>query len=103
MTYEVRLINFTRAIIAAAVITVAGSSVASAAPIVRYQGTPTYPINPFVRYMHAPPRPPAPRYQITMADVMRAQAAGWHKVLGRAPFGANGAGTAMLMTDGTVL
>jgi hypothetical protein len=34
---------------------------------------------------------------------MRARAAGWQKVHGRAPFGSNGAGTALLMTDGTVM
>lgn len=97
------MINLTWPIVAAAAIAVAGSSVASAAPIVRYTGMLTYPNRPFVRYAHTPPRPPAPRYQITTADVTRARAAGWQKVRGRAPFGANGAGTALLMTDGTVM
>jgi len=54
-------------------------------------------------YRHTPPRPPVPRHQITTADVMRARAAGWQKVAGRAPFGTNGAGTELLMTDGTVM
>jgi hypothetical protein len=78
--------------IAAVFIAVAGFSIASAAPGIS-----------FIPYVHAPPRPPVPRYQITAVDVMRAQAAGWQKVVGRAPFGANGAGTALLMTDGTVM
>ncbi len=59
--------------------------------------------NPFIRYAHTPPRPPAPRYRITMADVLRARAGGWQKVEGTSRFGANGAGTALLMTDGTVM
>jgi hypothetical protein len=55
------------------------------------------------RYVHTPPRPPAPRYRITMADVLRARAGGWQQVEATSPFGANGAGTALLMTDGTVM
>lgn len=53
--------------------------------------------------MHTPPRPPAPTVRITMADVMRARAGGWQQVAATPPFGANGAGTALLMTDGTVM
>jgi hypothetical protein len=34
---------------------------------------------------------------------MRARAGGWQQIVAPAPFGANGAGTALLMTDGTVM
>ncbi|HEY5096192.1 MAG TPA: hypothetical protein VII69_13835 [Candidatus Eremiobacteraceae bacterium] len=35
--------------------------------------------------------------------MMRARAGGWQQVTANPPFGANGAGTALLMTDGTVM
>jgi hypothetical protein len=41
--------------------------------------------------------------RITMSDVLRARAGGWQQIVAPAPFGANGAGTALLMTDGTVM
>ncbi|HEV3155182.1 MAG TPA: hypothetical protein VGZ02_15340 [Candidatus Baltobacteraceae bacterium] len=54
-------------------------------------------------YRHTPPRPPAPRVFITDADRAAAAAAGWTAVAGTAPFGTNGAGTPLLLTDGTIL
>lgn len=97
--------SITRPLVAAAFVAFVGTSIAFAAPAIRYQGMPTYayPTRPFMGFAHAPPRPPAPTYRITEADVLRARANGWQKVVGTAPFGANGAGTALLMTDGTVL
>jgi hypothetical protein len=91
-----------RLVAAAALIAVANLAAASAAPIVRYPGASVY-TRPFVHFVHTPPRPPAPTVRITMADVMRARAGGWQNVIASAPFGANGAGTALLMTDGTVM
>ncbi|MDP9111665.1 MAG: hypothetical protein M3M96_08535 [Candidatus Eremiobacteraeota bacterium] len=52
---------------------------------------------------HAPPNPPAQVSPVTAADVAAARAGGWRRVTSTAPFGANGAGTALLMTDGTVM
>ena len=52
---------------------------------------------------HAPPHPPAPTGPVTAADRNAARAGGWKPVSATAPFGANGAGTPLLMTDGTVL
>ena len=52
---------------------------------------------------HDPPRPPKHVYAVTSADRIRAASAGWQQVIAPAPFGANGAGTALLMTDGTVM
>ena len=49
-----------------------------------------------------PPRPPVPTHRVTIADVMRARAAGWQQVEAPSPFCKNGAGTEMLMTDGSV-
>jgi len=97
------LIIPSRLLIAAAVVAIANSAVASAAPLVRIAGLPMYMSRPVTRYVHTPPRPPAPRYRITMADVLRARAGGWQQVEATSPFGANGAGTALLMTDGTVM
>src|SRR5471030_2673970 len=54
-------------------------------------------------FNHTPPRPPEPTVRITMADVMRARAGGWQQVAAASPFGSNGAGTALLMTDGTIM
>ena len=97
------MISLTRPVVAAAIVAVASTSIAFAAPIARYGGMPIYQTRTLMRYTHTPPRPPAPRHQITMADILRARAAGWQKVAHRAPFGTNGAGTALLMTDGTVM
>jgi hypothetical protein len=77
-------------LIAAAFIVAAVSSIASANPTARVFG-------------HPPPRPPAPTHRVTYADVLRAQAGGWRQVEAPAPFGANGAGTELLMTDGSVM
>jgi hypothetical protein len=92
-----------RLLAAAAFIAIANSAIASASPIVHYSGTPIYQPRPVVRFLHAPPRPPAPTHLITMADVMRARAGGWQQVEARSPFGSDGAGTELLMTDGTVM
>lgn len=92
-----------RLLVAAAFIAVANSTVASATPLIRNAGQSMYTARPFLRYEHTPPRPPAPRYRITMADVMRSRAGGWQQVTNASFFGANGAGTALLMTDGTVM
>src|ERR1700682_4598074 len=100
---EDHLIIPSRLLVAAACIAITNSTVASATPLVRNAGPSVFAARPVMRYAHTPPRPPAPRYRVTMADVMRARAGGWQKVEGRAPFGANGAGTALLMTDGTVM
>ena len=91
-----------RVVIAAALIAGASSSIASASPIVRY---PIYPsqVRATFRLGHAPPRPPAQTHRVTFADVMRSRAAGWQQVRAASPFGANGAGTELLMTDGSVM
>ncbi len=52
---------------------------------------------------HEPPRPPVPTGPVPSADRAQARAGGWQPVSAAAPFGANGAGTAVLMTDGTVM
>jgi hypothetical protein len=50
-----------------------------------------------------PAHPPRRRHQITGADRARARAGGWQPIASTAPFDSNGPGTAMLMTDGTVM
>lgn len=50
-----------------------------------------------------PPRPPKPRVRITAAARALSLSAGWQQVAAASPFGVNGAGTALLMTDGTVM
>ena len=50
-----------------------------------------------------PAHPPQRRHQITGADRARARAGGWQPIASTAPFDSNGPGTAMLMTDGTVM
>jgi hypothetical protein len=97
------LIIPTRILVAAAIIAIASSSVASATPLYHNAIPSVYAARSMMRFAHAPPRPPAPRYRITMADVMRARAGGWQQVEAASPFGMNGAGTALLMTDGTVM
>lgn len=52
---------------------------------------------------HAPPRPPIPTHAVTLSDVLRAQAGGWRRLTAPCPFGQNGAGTPILLTDGTVM
>ena len=96
------MIISSRILFAAAFIAAANFAVATASPISRNPGASIY-ARPFVRLVHTPPRPPAPTVRITMADVMRARAGGWQQVVASAPFGSNGAGTALLMTDGTVM
>jgi hypothetical protein len=56
----------------------------------------------FLRLRHTPPRPPARRHQVTAAMRSRARNAGWQPLTAAAPF-VNGAGSEILMTDGTVL
>ncbi|MBV9232916.1 MAG: hypothetical protein JO030_02635 [Candidatus Eremiobacteraeota bacterium] len=53
-------------------------------------------------FRHTPAYPPKPRHRITSADRARALAAGWTPVSSKAAW-TNGAGTEILMTDGTVL
>ncbi len=55
-----------------------------------------------LHFRHTPAYPPKPRRRITSADRARALAAGWTPVASKAPW-TNGAGTEILMTDGTVL
>lgn len=91
-----------RLLVAAAFVAVASSAVAFASPIVRSPQSSVFMTRPSTVFVHAPPRPPMPRVRVTMADVFRARAAGWQQVNAPAPFGTNGAGTALLMTDGTI-
>lgn len=51
---------------------------------------------------HTPPRPPAPAPHAIPDQVPNA-AGRWQSVAAASPFGSNGAGTALLMTDGTVM
>ena len=76
-----------RFVIASALIAVASPSTASANA---------------VRFW-PPPRPPIPTHRVTFDDVMRARAGGWQRVEAPSPFGQNGAGTELLMTDGSVM
>ncbi|MBV8197968.1 MAG: hypothetical protein JO263_07520, partial [Candidatus Eremiobacteraeota bacterium] len=55
-----------------------------------------------LHFRHTPAYPPKPRHRITSADRARALAAGWTPVSKTAPW-TNGAGTEILMTDGTVM
>jgi hypothetical protein len=57
---------------------------------------------PFLRLGHTPARPPVRKYKVTAAMRARAKAGGWQELNAPGPF-AEGAGTEMLMTDGTVL
>ena len=95
--------SLARFLIAGAVIMVVNSSAASAAPMGAHPGPGLYATRAFVRYVHTPPRPPAPTVRITTADRMRAMAGGWQPIAARSLFGPNGAGTPILMTDGTVM
>jgi hypothetical protein len=54
-----------------------------------------------VRYRHTPPFPPPLRHKVTAADRARALAGGWQPVH-QAAF-PTGAGTELLMTDGTIM
>jgi hypothetical protein len=56
----------------------------------------------FLRLGHTPPRPPPHRHVITSAMRERAKAGGWEELANSAPW-ANGPGSQILMTDGTVL
>jgi len=84
-----------RILIAAALFAAIDPSIASANPTMRY--------STIMQVGHAPPRPPASSHRVTFADVIRARAAGWQQVEAPSPFGLNGAGTELLMTDGTVM
>jgi hypothetical protein len=53
-------------------------------------------------YMHTPPYPPPRRHVITARERARSLAAGWQELAASPPF-AEGAGTELLLTDGTVL
>jgi hypothetical protein len=57
---------------------------------------------PFAHIRHTPPLPPPIRHRVTAADRERARAGGWQPVTSQGPF-AGGAGTELLMTDGTVM
>lgn len=57
----------------------------------------------FLRLAHTPPRPPAKRHQITSAMRARARAGGWEPLSAAPPAFSNGAGTELLLTDGSVL
>ncbi len=56
----------------------------------------------FLRIGHTPARPPKRTHAITAAMRERAKAGGWQELTAAGPF-SNGAGTEILMTDGTVL
>ena len=56
----------------------------------------------FLRIGHAPALPPPRRHKITGVERARSRAGGWQQVASTAPF-TGGPGTAMLMTDGTVM
>jgi hypothetical protein len=56
----------------------------------------------FLRLERTPPRPPPHRHKITAAMRERAKAGGWAQ-LANSPAWENGAGSELLMTDGTVL
>ena len=91
-----------RIVMAAAILVSSASSVASASPTVGNQPFMYQPLFAGV-FGHTPPRPPVPTHRVTFADVMRARAGGWQQVIAPAPFGNNGAGTELLMTDGSVM
>ena len=90
------------AIVLAAIIAAVSSSNASASPT-NHALPYAFFARPVIRFQHTPPRPPRPTHVITYEDVMRARAAGWQQVEAKSPFGANGAGTELLMTDGSVM
>ncbi len=54
-------------------------------------------------FQRTPAHPPARTHRITASNRALAFSAGWQPVAQPAPFGVNGAGTALLMTDGTVM
>lgn len=55
-----------------------------------------------LHFRHTPPYPPPLRHHVTAADRQRSQQGGWQEVSSE-PQWQNGAGTQLLMTDGTVL
>ncbi len=95
--------SFVRLALFAAGCAAATASVAAANPTARVPGYAYFFGRPALPYRHTPARPPAPRVRITNADRINAKAGGWQPVTAPAPFGANGGGTALLMTDGTVM
>ncbi len=56
----------------------------------------------FKHIKHTPARPPKHRHNVTSADRAHALAAGWQPVTQSAPW-TNGAGSELLLTDGTVM
>lgn len=56
----------------------------------------------FLRIMHTPARPPARRHQVTAAMRINAKKGGWQELAAAGPF-SNGAGSELLLTDGTVM
>jgi len=80
----------------------AATSLASANPV-RHPNAALNPAYPVLLRHFTPPRAPRPRVRITAADRARARAAGWQPVTANPLFGDNGAGTPLLMTDGTVM
>ena len=91
-----------RIAVATACIIAVGSAIASASQTVRYSALPFH-AHPLTVFRHTPPRPPIPTHRVTLADELRAQAGGWQPVQASPPFGANGAGSELLMTDGSVM
>lgn len=91
-----------RIMVAAFSFLAASSAVAAANPTA---GHPAFSYRPHTSVLigHAPPHPPAPTHRVTFADMMRSRAAGWQQLRAPSPFGQNGAGTELLMTDGTVM
>ncbi len=99
---ENRLATHSQIAALCAVVLCADASVAAANPLVRPAVAPGFAWN-WLGRSHPPPRPPKPTVIITAAARLAAKAAGWQEVTAAAPFGANGAGTPLLLTDGTVL
>ena len=83
----------------AAIVACTNASAAAASPVVRHPDALTYPSLPLMGYRHTPPHPPARRYRINP----HVRNGSWQPVAGTAPFGQNGGGTAIQMTDGTVM
>lgn len=96
------MISHFRIAVATACLIAVGSTIASASQTVRYSTLP-FQSHPVTVFRHTPPRPPIPTHRVTLADVMRSRAAGWQQVQAPPPFGVNGAGTELLMTDGSVM
>jgi hypothetical protein len=95
MTAFLRLIALTGALLCAAGSTTLADPLGRRLPMLSYPGLRAAP------RPHLPPGPPAPRVRISAAARTRALASGWQQISAPPPFFS--AGTALLMTDGTVL